>query len=295
LALFEAVLPLERDAGTSPELSARPTQAMTETAGKLEGLRAELARQAEERERLEAEFQVRFEEAKAAREKVDAAFSEEAERTRQTEAELISLQRKREELREKFAREQLAAAELKQHTDQREKRLRETVADLGLESIHAELVGLEAESPIHVAVAKTAPGCQSQDKFTTEQDAAGAYKQHCAELENRLRETTTELEALKAAQARQIEEHKRLEAEWRESSKSSPSAAEALKAEAARCHRLERNLINLRNERNQIHDKFREEHRAGVKAMRRINELENRLAERTAEIKQAKAELKKHF
>jgi chromosome segregation ATPase len=275
---------------------------MTETAGKLEGLRAELARQAEERERLEAEFQVRLAEAKAAREKVDAAFSEEAERTRQTEAELISLQRKREELREKFAREQLAAAELKQHTDEREKRLRETVADVGLESIYAELAArreepasLEAESHIHVDVAKTASGCEPQDKFTREQDAAGAYKQHCAELENRLRQTTTELEAIKATQARQIEEHKRLEAEWRECSNTSQSAAETLKAEAARCRRLERNLVNLRNERNQIHDKFREEHRAGLKAMRRINELENRLAERTAEIKQAKAELKKHF
>jgi hypothetical protein len=295
------VLPLDTDAEESPELPAPPAQVMAETAGKLAGMRAELAKRAEERERLDAELQVRLEEAKALREKVDAAWAEETERTRQTEAELISLQRKREEFHAKFTGEQPAAAELKQRADGQEKPLPETAGNAPVQRIHADLAArteagahLEAESPIQVDVAKMASGCEPEGKFTSEQDSAGTLQQHLAELEQRLRETTAELEAIKATQARQLEEHQRLENERREGSNTSP-ATEALKEEAAQCRRLERNLVNLRNERNQIHDKFREEHRAGVKAARRIKELENRLEERTTELKQAKAELKKQF
>ncbi len=299
------------------------------TAGELERIQAELARHAEERARLESEQCTRLSEGKTATEKAEAAWIEEAERSKRFEEELAGLRQERDQLDQKFAAEQHAVAESRRHSGELENRLSETVADLArvrtdLARLTEERTHVESELNAQLNTAKaaaeqseaavaekTALCSRFQEeaaslwqesealsaKLAAEQQAAVEFRRRSEELENRLRDTTTELESVKASRNQQAEDQKRLETEWREqllnAQTSGAKVEEDFKEAVARQRQLERSLVNLRNERHQVYDRFRAEHEAGAKAKRRIGDLEKKLRERATELQHAKSELEK--
>jgi chromosome segregation ATPase/CheY-like chemotaxis protein len=302
---------------------------LRETTAELERVHTELTRHAEERSHLESRESAQIHAGKLATEKAEAAWLEEAERSKQFEEELAALRQERDQLHQKFAAEQHAVADSRRHSAELEDRLSETVA--GLARVRTELAQHEAErarsqsehlAQLNMAKAATeqaeaaltqkAALCirlqeeaaslwrESEElsaRLAAEQVAAAEFKRRGEEFENRLRENAAELETTKASLHQQGEEQKRLEAELREqlntAQGSATRAEEALKEGAARQRQLERSMTNLRNEHHQVYDKFKSEHALVEKSKRRIGELEKRLRERATELQRARSELEK--
>lgn len=302
---------------------------LRETTNELERVHTELTRHAEEQSHLETRQLTQLDAGKTATEKAEAAWLEEAERSKRFEEELAGIRQERDQLNQKFAAEQQAVAESRRHSGELEDRLSETVAELA--RVRTDLARHEEErarsqsehlSQLHAAKAATAQAeaalsqkaalCnqfqeeaanlwrESEElsaKLAAEQQATAEFKQRNEEIEKRLRENGAELEDVKARQQQQAEEQKRLEAELREqlndAQGSVTRAEEAVKEGVGRQRQLERSLTNLRNERHQVYDKYKSEHAAAEKSKRRIEELQKRLRERGAELQRARSELEK--
>jgi chromosome segregation ATPase len=302
---------------------------LRETAGELERVHTELTRHAEEQSHLESNQRTQLDAGRTATEKAEAAWLEEAERSKRFEDELAGLRQERDQLNQKFAAEQQAVADSRRHSGELENQFSETVAELGrvrtdltrheeerVRSLSEHLAQLNtakaAVEQAEAALSQKAALCtrfqeeaaglwrESEElsaKLAAEQQAAAEFKRRSEEFENRICENAVELEGVKASQQQQAEEQKRLEAEWREqlsnAQGSATRAEEALQEGVARQRQLERNLTNLRNERHQVYDKFKAEHAAAEKAKRRIGELQKRLRERATELQHARSELEK--
>jgi DNA-binding response OmpR family regulator/chromosome segregation ATPase len=129
------------------------------------------------------------------------------------------------------------------------------------------------------------------NKLAAEQRAAGESKRRSEELENRLRESTTETERAKA-------ERSRLESELGGQLKAANAATEKVEAarreEAERSKRFEQELTALQKQRDELSNKLAAEQQATEASRRRSDELESGLRERTEALERAKAELEHH-
>src|SRR6266700_2071428 len=231
---------------------------LRENATELERVKAELAKHAEERGRLESEWREQLDTANALTKKMETAWLEEAGRTKAFEESLRILSRS-----------------LKLEQAERTKRFEVEVAGLGQE--RDELNG----------------------KLFAEQQAAAESKLRADALESHLRDSAEEGEAAKAKLETQAAEQKRLESEWREQLNTAEALTKKLEAawlEAdARNKRFEQELAGLRQVRDDLNGKLTAEQKAAAESKRRVEELESRLRENTAELERVKADRSEHF
>src|SRR6266567_3131193 len=231
---------------------------LRENATELERVKAELAKHAEERGRLESEWREQLDTANALTKKMETAWLEEAGRNKAFEERLRILSRS-----------------LKLEQAERTKRFEVEVAGLGQE--RDELNG----------------------KLLAEQQAAAESKLRADALESHLRDSAEEVEAAKAKLETQAAEQKRLESEWREQLNTAEALTKKLEAawlEAdARNKRFEQELAGLRQVRDDLNGKLTAEQQAAAESKRRVEELESRLRENTAELERVKADRSEHF
>src|SRR6266581_2803375 len=267
---------------------------LRENATELERVKAELAKHAEERGRLESEWREQLDTANALTKKMETAWLEEAgrnkafeerlrilsrslkleqaERTKRFEVEVAGLGQERDELNGKLLAEQQAAAESKLRADALESHLRENTA---------ELERVKADRSEHFEQQLTSLQ-QVRDELSgelkSEQQATAQSRQRSDDLENRLRENTAELERIKTDRDKTAEQQASLESELRGQLDTAKAAAEradaALRQQAAQCRQVEHDLVSLRQARDE--------------------ELENRLRESAAELERFKAERDHH-
>src|SRR6266700_1514765 len=226
---------------------------LRENATELERVKAELAKHAEERGRLESEWREQLDTANALTKKMETAWLEEAGRNKAFEERLRILSRS-----------------LKLEQAERTKRFEVEVAGLGQE--RDELNG----------------------KLLAEQQAAAESKLRADALESHLRDSAEEVEAAKAKLETQAAEQKRLESEWREQLNTAEALTKKLEAawlEAdARNKRFEQELAGLRQVRDDLNGKLTAEQKAAAESKRRVDDLESRLRENTAELERIKTD-----
>jgi len=304
---------------------------LRQTTSELDWVKSELRQQTEQRGGAESELRIQLDAARAAVAQAEDSRDEEAEQRTRLEEELASLRRAADELRNKLSAEQGAVSDSRQRSEDLESQLRQTVAEL--EQIKAELQiqsqergGTEAELRAQLDAARSA-AVQAESvyrqeeasrrtrfdeelaglrriadelnlKLETEQNATAESARRSEELQGRLRETTSELERVKAELQTQAGAHG-TETELREQLSAATAAAEEAKkafkeklAESKRmARRFETELENLRQERLDICDKFKAEQQAGTKSKLRIKELEQTLQKATASFAVARVEL----
>src|SRR6266568_3367351 len=231
---------------------------LRENATELERVKAELAKHAEERGRLESEWREQLDTANALTKKMETAWLEEAGRNKAFEERLRILSRS-----------------LKLEQAERTKRFEVEVAGLGQERDELNA------------------------KLLAEQQAAAESKLRADALESHLRDSAEEVEAAKAKLETQAAEQKRLESEWREQLNTAEALTKKLEAawlEAdARNKRFEQELAGLRQVRDDLNGKLTAEQQAAAESKRRVEELESRLRENTAELERVKADRSEHF
>src|SRR6266567_1981424 len=287
---------------------------LRENATELERVKAELAKHAEERGRLESEWREQLDTANALTKKMETAWLEEAgrnkafeerlrilsrslkleqaERTKRFEVEVAGLGQERDELNGKLLAEQQAAAESKRRVEELESRLRENTA---------ELERVKADRSEHFEQQLTSLQ-QVRDELSgelkSEQQATAQSRQRSDDLENRLRENTAELERIKTDRDKTAEQQASLESELRGQLDTAKAAAEradaALRQQAAQCRQVEHDLVSLRQARDELNGKLTAEQQAAVQSRQRGEELENRLRESAAELERFKAERDHH-
>jgi PAS domain S-box-containing protein len=244
--------------------------------------------------------------------------------------ELASLQQVRDELSNKLTLEQQVATESRQRAEDFEKRLRESTGEV--ESAQAKLARheqdrgrLEAEVQAQLNAAKAATLKaeaawleeserssrfqgelasirQERDelhgKLTAEQQVATESSQRSEQFETRLRDTTAELERIKADAHTYAEEKARLESELHaqlDATKTAAARAEAaLNEKLAQCNQFESELASLRLVRDELTGKLTDEQQAATRSKHSSEELERQLRENTAELERVKAEAHKH-
>ncbi len=123
-------------------------------------------------------------------------------------------------------------------------------------------------------------------KLTAKEQALLESEQRSQQLERRLGEIAGDLEAAQAEGAKLIQERAILMTDHQ--AQIDAAKRERDEQEVA----LEFNLVNLRTERHEIYDKFRRGQEAGMRSIRRTEELEKRSRKLSTALKQAKAELK---
>lgn len=270
-----------------------------------------------------------LQQAKAAATRAEAAYQKEAARSRQFEEELLHLQRVRDELNEKLAREEAERAESKRRSEELEHRLSESATEIdrlkiALDQHLAERGSIEAELRNQLQAAQTAAekaelACQEErarslhsteeieslrharDELTArladDHDAAEASRRRSEEREKQLRQSAAELERLASELERQVQERGSVAAALTEQLKAARDAAE--KAEAAYKEEADRGILfqleaaRLSAAREELNRKLAEHELSVVESRNRSEELEWRLTQSNAELERAKAELER--
>ncbi|HXJ61516.1 MAG TPA: response regulator [Verrucomicrobiae bacterium] len=226
----------------------------------------------------------------------DTLRTEQKDRSKRFEEEMLQLRRQRDELQGTLTAEQQAAANAQQRADELENRLAENVATLALaqnerDKQHSERQQSEAELRVQLAMAETLAkklqdACaqaeehsrrlegelgdlrQQRDdlsaRLSTEQRAAAESRQRVDELESRLRDNAAELERIKG-QLQATGRHDAFEIE----------------------------LASLRQVRDALCSKLAAEQWTGNESKRRSAELEGQLSTNAAELDRVKADLDK--
>jgi chromosome segregation ATPase len=263
----------------------------------------------EELKRLLRQNEAELERAKAELAKADKGH----------ETELTSLYEVRDDLSGKLASEQKATQESKERSDELEGRLRQNNADLERiknerESHARRQAALRSELESKLSAAKAASEraekkvkektaqCtrlekefakveQSRDELngmlSSERQAVAESRRKCEEVEGRLRESTAELENLKAEREKEAVARASLESHLEAELKKAKAAAE--KVEGSRVQEVEQ-LNRLKLEREEFENKYATEKQAAADAKRRNKELETQLRENAAELERIAAE-----
>jgi PAS domain S-box-containing protein len=299
-----------------------------EQSGEIERVKSELEKQTAAWNQKETEWREQMAAAKAAGEKAEAAWMEEAERAGRFEKALAGLRRERDEIQAGRAGDQeaaqRAAAESKRQADEFEARLRESAAEL--ERVKAEFQKQSADrgtsetdlrgqldaaksgaEKIEAAFKDEAGRCirleaeitglqRVRDELNGQQVAAqrtmAELQQRYHDLESRLRERTEELECVKAELHRHTAERGGLESDLRAQLDAARASAEET---AIVKRRLEEELAGLKQNREELQNRLDNEQQTGAKSKRRIKELEKHLRDSANGFATARAELQKRL
>jgi len=314
-----------RAAAESRQRSEELENQLRESAVELERVRAELTRHSKEQAQLESDQRAQLDAGRAATEKAEAAWLEEAERSKRFEEELEDLRQERDELNQKFTAEQQAVAASGRQSQEWENGLRETAAEL--ERVQAELarhseerarVESEHRAQLDAANAASEEAAairleavahskrfeeelaglrQERDRlnqqFKAGQQTLAESKRHSDELEGRLRETSMELERVWAEMVRLTEGRTQLESEQRaqvDTAKAAVARAEAALAEKTTlCNQFQEEAATLWQECETVSARLTAEQQAAAGFKQRAEELQNRLLENDSEIARTRA------
>lgn len=313
-------------AAESKGRSEQREQQLRETAAEVERLKADLAKHTAQG-LAQAELAEKLKAAEAAARNAEAACKEEAGRGAQFEKELARLNRAREELNERLVLEERAAAESRRRSEEMERQLAASAAELHrvkgeLERHVHERSSLESELQQQVAAANAAADQarrefqqettifqrskeevealrQARDQLNTqleqEQHAAAESRRHSQELETRLQQNAQELERLRSELEKHVSERASLvtaSSRQLQAAKGAASKAEkAYQQQVKRNAKFEEELAELRA---QLDGKAKTEQKSSAKSRKRIKELEQRAAEYAAELERARKELEKN-
>jgi chromosome segregation ATPase len=280
-------------------------------AAELERLKAELKRQAEERQRAEKELRDQIDQTKAAIEQQKRDSAAELERASAgTQQQSQDRQRIESELREqqnaaRTAAEQSAAA-LKEkegqcaHLEEELTKIRQTRNELeqkqqkisaDLESAQAEL---QQQSQERQRLEKELRDQQNAGRTSTEQSETALkektteitrlegeltkVRQARDEFEQQKRQITDDLDRAKADLQQQAQEHQRVETEVQNAARSAAQINTiALKEKEERCAKLEEELVRVR----QARDEFEQQRLQGASELERVRvELQQTAQER---------------
>lgn len=320
----------EQQAATEARRQGDELQTKTrENVAELERVKAELDEQVAQRKRQESEWREQLTTAKAAAEKAEAAWLEEAERGKHFEDQLSKLRQERDGFSSKLAAEEQTAAETKRRNEELESQLRANTGELEqikrklaeqssergsaqthlqeeldaakaaaekAEAGHKEEVGrclrLEAELS---SVAKMRD--ELQDRLAAQQEALAQSTRRADQFESRLGESAAHLQRVQAELHDHADGRAAVESDLKAQLAVAKAAAEqaqtVLRERAVQPTGFERELDNLRQERHEIHARFMAEQQAGAKAKRRIKDLEKQLREGATGFASVKIELEK--
>jgi PAS domain S-box-containing protein len=312
-------LSTERQAATeSQRKSEELERQLAQSAAKLERVKAEREKDAQQRASLESQFQAELTRARKANEEAEAGRGQEAERSKRLQAE-------RDELEQKFAKEQQAAAEAKRRNKELEIQVRENVAEL-------ERIESERDKEAHKAEAlQTQLRDQLSAAKSTSEHSGGATKEKAAdlkrleqevanlrrerqdlhskclaekqegtrtkrrvkELEKQLREiaggfTTSKLEFDKRA-ADRLRVQSGLQEQLKAAVEAAEQAQAAQKEQTLRADLLQHELTEVCQTREDLRAELRAEQQKTLDTVQRIEEMENRLRESVAELARVKA------
>jgi chromosome segregation ATPase len=304
------------------ELEAR----MTRNAAELERVKAQLEKEAAERQRSESSWREQFDTVCIAKKEVEGAWAGAVERNKLVEEELANLRREHEELAGKLAAEQKAAADSKERAKEVANRLNRNAADS--DRAHAELAKenekreradaewrkqLEAAKALKTKLEASLAAATDQNKRFEEEITAvrherdelqsqlkarprtgGESVQRDEELERRFDQQAAELERLAAELEKQSAERERVEARGREQQETAKALAKKLEADWAsavdRNVRLEEELVELRRSRDELVIQLKAEQQTTADSAHRATELERRLERNTTELNRLSAE-----
>src|SRR6266571_298209 len=288
---------------------------LRENTAELERVKAELAKHAEERGRLESEWRAQLDAANALTKKMETAWLEEAarnkafedrlrilsqslkleqtERTKRFEAEVAGLGQERDELNAKLLGEQQAAAESKLRADALESHLRDSAEEVErakakLDAQAAEQKRLESEwrEQLNTAEALTK---QLEAAWLKAHERNKVFEQELAGLRQLRDELNGKLTAEQQAAAESKRRAEELESRLRENT----AELERVKAElrkAERSEHFELELTNLQQVRNELSGELKSEQLATARSTQRSEDLESRLRENTAELERVKVD-----
>jgi chromosome segregation ATPase len=242
----------------------RLKQASAELSGKLteaEQLAVRSRQRGEEVERRLAESAVELQRVKATAERVEASSREQTSGFARAKEELAALQRARDQLNARLAE---GATEVQRVKAELEKQA-------------AERGSAERELREQLQTAKAVAERAGQSE----------------ELEDRLRESATKLEELKAESDKRLAESASVESRLAKQLEAAHAAAVRAQAahqkEAERGSRVEDELASLRVARTTLKGQLLDEKMAAAKAQRHVKQLEERVSRSAADLKLAKA------
>lgn len=297
-------------------------QQLREKEAEVERLKSELAHGSSPSELAE-----RLGAAQMAAQSAERAYKEEAARGALFEKDLERLQEAREELNERLAREEQAAAEARRRSEEMEQQLAARTGEL--ERVKAELdrhaeerKTLESELQQQLAAAKAAAEQarsefqqetsqfqrskeeadalrQARDelnaKLEGEQQAAASSRRHSEELEGKLQATAEELAQLRAELEKHVSERATLVTASNRQLQAAKTAAtkaeKAYQAQLKRSAKFQKELAALRQDRAPSSGKQKAE--KSTKSTRRVKELEGLAAQQAAELESARKDLEK--
>ena len=260
----------------------------------------------------------------------DTAYQTQAERTRQVEQELVSLQQVRDELNAKLSREEAERAESKARSEELERRLAESTGEierlkshldrqlverssleveLGQQLEEAKAVAARAELAFKEEAARSQETLgeletlrRSRDELSAqlaaEQQAAEEARRRSEEREEQLRQSAAEQERIVTDLEKRVAEKGSVESaltkQLQDAKASAEKAQEAYQEEAARGAGFERETARLAAAREEMNRKLAEQEQAASESRNRSQELEQQLAQSASELERAKAELDRH-
>jgi PAS domain S-box-containing protein len=316
----------QQGAGESTRCAEELEVRLSRNAAEFERAKAELEKQTAERERSESSLREQLDTAWIAKKEVEGAWAGAVERNKRFEEELANLRREHEELNQKLAAEQKAAAESKQRAKEVASRLSRNAADsdrarTGLEKENAERERVDAEWREQLDAAKALKTRletslaeaternkrfeeelvvlrrerdELQERVKAEHQAPGADGPRAGELQRRLDQNAAELERLVAELEKQNADRERAEARGREQQEAAKTLARKLEADWAgaveRNVRFEEELVELRQNRDELAIQLKAEQQTSAGVAHQAGELERRLERNATELKRISVE-----
>ncbi len=285
-----AVSVLSEQVAAAKAAAEKAEAARKEEAARGSRAEAELMKHVAERGSVESQLREELQEAKVNVERLRAACREQTTLFTNSREELTALQRARDEFNARLANGQQAVVESKRQSEEFERRLAASAA---------ELQRVKAELEKQVAKEELAALQRARDelnaRLANEQQAAAETKRQRERLEGQLRETGIELARLKVELESRVTKHGSTESELSEQLAAAKAAAK--KAEAARNEeiekgrRVETELGRLKQASAELSGKLNEAEQLAVRSRQRGEDFERRLAESAAELQRVKAEL----
>jgi PAS domain S-box-containing protein len=296
---------------------------LAQSAAKLERVKAEREKDAQQRASLESQLQAELTRARKAIEEAEASRDQESERSKHLQAD-------HDQLKQKFAKEQQAATEAQRRNKELEIQVRENASDL--EKIEAErdkqahkVESLEAQLRDQLSAAKSTseqPAGATKEKGAdlkrlerevenlrrerqevhskclAEKQESTKARRRVKELEKQLRDiaggfTTTKLELDKRA-ANRLQVESGLQEQLKASLETAERAQAAQKEEALRADLLQHELTEVCQTREDLRAELRAEQQKSLDTVERIEEMESRLRESVAELARVKTAAENH-
>ncbi len=322
-----AVSVLSEQVAAAKAAAEKAEAARKEEAARGSRAEAELMKHVAERGSVESQLREELQEAKVNVERLRAACREQTTLFTNSREELTALQRARDEFNARLANGQQAVVESKRQSEEFERRLAASAAELQrvkaelekqvaergsvesqlreqlqankaadekLHAAHREQTSIFTSSKEELAALQRARD-ELNARLANEQQAAAETKRQRERLEGQLRETGIELARLKVELESRVTKHGSTESELSEQLAAAKAAAK--KAEAARNEeiekgrRVETELGRLKQASAELSGKLNEAEQLAVRSRQRGEDFERRLAESAAELQRVKAEL----